>query len=720
VSRFPSSAVRRTCLAALALLVLAPAPALAAPEDLSIASRVDDLGGGAPSTAVVGRASLSGDGRYVAFLDRGDDLTFEDDAEPQYTDAFLRDRVLGTTTLVSRATGPAGAAALGHAYEPQVSEDGRFVVFRSGADNLSAEDDNRFQNLFRRDLVTGTTVLVSRADGAGGAAFTADALSPSVSADGGRVAFVVAGDVLVRDVAAGTTTLAGRADGPGGAPVSASSPAISGDGTAVAFVTSDAAISDEDEDSVADVFVRDLAAGETTFASRAGGAFGEGGDDDSSAPRLSHDGGRVLFGSDANGLSAVDQNGWRNLFVRDLADRTTTLVNRRHGAAGDAGLGGVKAWVFSDDGETVAFTSGGDNLSEEDGDAFMNVFVRSIPNAATVLVSRATGPIGAPADADSAEPALSRDGLVAGFTSDADSLSGEVGAVAEVYVREMSDPPGDVCQTPGAILGTAASQTLTGTPGPDVICGRGGNDTIRGLGGDDILVGEDGDDILTGGAGADRLLGGAGRDRVRYDDGLHDAGVTVTIGSGSMNDGLPGEGDVVADDVENVWGSFGSDSLTGDLDANELRSLAGTDTLHGAGGDDALEGGAGPDVFDGGPGRDKVWYPRSVPVTVTMAVGADDGQAGEGDEVTATIEQVNGGGAGDTLIGTPGRDYLYGAKGDDTITGGAGADQLHGEAGDDTLLGDDGEPDLLDCQDGTDVFDADLLDTTSFCEIPVP
>ena len=51
-----------------------------------------------------------------------------------------------------------------------MSQDGRFTVFLSAEDDLSADDDDRFVNVYRRDNLTGETILVSRADGPAGAA----------------------------------------------------------------------------------------------------------------------------------------------------------------------------------------------------------------------------------------------------------------------------------------------------------------------------------------------------------------------------------------------------------------------------------------------------------------------------------------------------------------------------------------------------------------------
>jgi len=87
-------------------------------------------------------------------------------------------------TLISRASGPTGPAANDHADGASVSADGRFVVFVSGADNLSAEDNDGVANVFVRDLQAGTTTFVSRAHGATGVGADADSTDPTISADG--------------------------------------------------------------------------------------------------------------------------------------------------------------------------------------------------------------------------------------------------------------------------------------------------------------------------------------------------------------------------------------------------------------------------------------------------------------------------------------------------------------------------------------------------------
>ena len=184
----------------------------------------------------------------------------------------MRDLVADTTTLVSRVTGPTGAAGDGASNDPSISADGRYVAFKSASANLSGEDIDPVEDMFVRDRVAGTTTLVSRATGPAGAAGDADSEQPSISADGRYVSFMSA-----------ATTL-----------------------------------STEDADPVVDIFVRDLVAATTTLVSRAAGPAGAGGDADSRFAAISADGRYVAFPSDADNLSAEDDDAVGDIFRRDV------------------------------------------------------------------------------------------------------------------------------------------------------------------------------------------------------------------------------------------------------------------------------------------------------------------------------------------------------------------------------------------------------------------
>jgi Tol biopolymer transport system component len=255
--------------------------------------------------------------------------------------------------LVSRAAGAAGVKGNDFSIEPAISADGRFVAFESQASNLHPDDVDRIADVFVRDLQAGTTTLVSRAAGAAGAKGNRESVfGPAISADGRFVAFTSLAsnlhpddsdqnaDVFVRDLQANTTTLVSRAAGAAGTKGNGSSsrPAISADGRFVAFESNASNLDPDDGDPFGDVFVRDVQAGTTTLVSRAAGAIGAKGDSFSFRPAISADGRVVAFVSVASNLDPDDGDELQDVFARDRLANTTTLVSQDGGASGGEGV----------------------------------------------------------------------------------------------------------------------------------------------------------------------------------------------------------------------------------------------------------------------------------------------------------------------------------------------------------------------------------------------
>jgi Tol biopolymer transport system component len=336
-------------------------------------------------------SALSADGRFVAFMSDASNL-HPDDPDGS-DDVFVRDLQASTTTLVSRATGATGAKSNGLADFPAVSADGRFVAFTSNATNLHPDDTDTTGDVFVRDLQASTTTLVSRATGASGAKANDGSFDPTISADGRFVAFGSAAtnldpddgdatfDVFVRDLVAGTTTLVSRAAGASGAKgnFGSGASAVSSDGRFVAFTSAATNLDPDDGDTTEDVFVRDLVASTTTLVSRATGASGAKGNGASEAfPAVSADGRFVAFNSTATNLHPDDPDATFDVFVRDLQTQTTTVVSRAAGAAGAKGNSFSLSPAVSADGRFVAFVSFATNLHPDDTDGIPDVFRRDV------------------------------------------------------------------------------------------------------------------------------------------------------------------------------------------------------------------------------------------------------------------------------------------------------------------------------------------------------
>ena len=143
---------------------------------------------------------IAGAGRYVAFRSQASNLVAGD--TNRHWDIFVRDMTLGATTRVSVSS--SGAQSNHDSFEADISDDGRYVVFRSNASNLVADDTNQRFDIFVHDRQTGQTMRVSKAatEESNGHSY-----NPAISGDGQWIVFesdatnLIAGDSNVaRDI----------------------------------------------------------------------------------------------------------------------------------------------------------------------------------------------------------------------------------------------------------------------------------------------------------------------------------------------------------------------------------------------------------------------------------------------------------------------------------------------------------------------------------------
>lgn len=158
-------------------------------------------------------------------------------------------------------------------------------------------------------------------------------------------------------------------------------------------------------------------------------------------------------------------------------------------------------------------------------------------------------------------------------------------------------------------------------------------------------------------------------------------------------------------------------TLTGVSFITQQAGGAGNDTLRGGTSNDFFAMEAGADTYVGGDGFDEIAIFTDVATTITLDGVANDGAAGEGDNVGADVEDVGTFQVQPvTLVGAAAPNNLRGGDGADTVDGGAGNDTLSGGLGNDTLRARDGFADRVSCDEGTDTAVVDTLDTVSGCE----
>jgi hypothetical protein len=378
---------------------------------ITLASRGDGAGGELATDAE--DSSVSGNGRQVVFDSVGS-VTGAD--LPGIETISLRNLAADTTIDVARPPGDAPFDnQAGNSAGGSMSADGRFVAFQSSAPGLGVPPGVETA-IVVRDTVTGATVIASRADGPDGAPMT-NAIEPSISADGKRVAFVESpaqgsSHVWVRDLATGSTILADRANGGDGAIADGDSdvPSIDGAGDRVAFESDADNLDPDDTDTTFDIFVRDLTTDSTTLASRA--VNGDKSNDSSFDPSISATGDHVAFDTFATNLGDGDTDDKQDIHVRDLAEGTTRLASVN--TQGEKGDQRSTEASISGDGSRVAFESDATNFGPVPPTT--EVWVHDFNTGSTTLASRDDGADGAPASLEAFGPLLSSDGKVVAYS----------------------------------------------------------------------------------------------------------------------------------------------------------------------------------------------------------------------------------------------------------------------------------------------------------------
>jgi len=334
-------------------------------------------------------ASISSDGQYVAFPSYANTLVMTDTNNE--ADIFVYDKPTETYERVSIASD--GTEASSWSISPALSADGRYVAFASIADNLITGDGNYSIDVFVHDRITRETSRVSQAsDGTPG---NYGSQCPSISSDGNSIAFrsfantLVLGDtndqedVFVRKVnsqetirvSANSVGVQGNND--------SDCPSISGDGQLIAFSSFASNLVISDTNNFSDVFIHDLATGETDQVSVS--SDGTQGNGNSLNPKISANGQYITFESYATDLIAGDTNNYcgvnfldncKDIFVRDLMTSQTFRVSITH--VGSEANGISLSPSISGDGNVVVFQSEASNLVSGDTNAQDDIFAYAV------------------------------------------------------------------------------------------------------------------------------------------------------------------------------------------------------------------------------------------------------------------------------------------------------------------------------------------------------
>jgi len=649
--------------------------------------------------------SISADGRYVAFVSTATDLVAGDTNNAP--DVFVKDTVTGVVTRVStNADGQQGNGIPQGSSDVQISADGRFVVFKSVANNLVPGDTNGVSDIFVKNLETGEVVCAS-VDGSGDFV-SGDATTATISPDGRFVIFEGYKDLIDDGNSGGGTYLRDMQTGvltriPG------SSARLSGDGRFAVFLGAA---------DITEVFVRDLSTGETARIPT--GPNGVEQNVSIQTPGISLDGSAITFGRLSSDF--VDGDQLRSdvfvlsnpLYVRTLAggagndtyqiDNTRDLVVEETGQGIDTVRASVRV-ELADNVENLVLT----------GTAAINGVGNELNNK--ISGNSAANTISGGLGADTMTGAGGDDTYYVDNTGDrvVESTSGGLDTVRSSVGHTLSTNVENLVLT-GAVSingnGNAGNNTLIGNAGNNALNGSAGIDTVSysaaaaavtvnlsttsaqatGGAGTDTLLGFEN---LTGSAFADNLSGTAGANLIDGGKGAD----TMTGGAGDDTYVVDNAGDRIVEGVGagiDLVQSLVTFMLQAEVDN---LTLTGSANINGTGNKlaNVLVGNAGNNVLTGGSGSDTYVVNNAGDQTIEQVAGGLDTVkasvswtlANEAENLTLTgTTAINGTGnsKANVIVGNGAANLLDGGVGADTMTGGSGGDTyLVDNSGDRTI-----------------------------------
>ena len=322
--------MKMTFFAALLALQLAGLPVCSAADVVS----------GSPSASLSAggnsfRPVISADGARVVFMSHANNLVTNDNGR-EWLDLFVRDQVASNTVLVSVTTSGVGGGN-GNSFAATVSSNGQFIAFVSEASDLINGDTNGASDVFVRDVMAGTTRLVST-DTSGNSpaderfafyAFIPLSNNPMLSADGRWVFFESrartltllpdandAVDVFARDLQSNVTVLVSRRYEPEAANAGSELAGITPDGKRVVFISKATNMVLGARNPLGDIYVRDMLSNVTYWAS---GSLGYSNGYRCVNAALSESGRYVAF-------TVVPTDGPSAVYRRDLDTYTTVPI----------------------------------------------------------------------------------------------------------------------------------------------------------------------------------------------------------------------------------------------------------------------------------------------------------------------------------------------------------------------------------------------------------
>lgn len=368
--------------------------------------------------------SISGNGDRIAYSSRNTKIV-ENDANFS-DDIFLFDRSSGSTSIISVTS--AGSQTPGASLQPSISKDGDHIVFSSSSTALTSPSPMvGTQHIYKHTISTGETIFISKST----SGVESDDASewPDVSGDGRYVVFRSYSDALdtkdtnglsdifLRDTVANSTEVLTLAPTELPSDGDSRNASISNDGRYVFLTSTGTNLVSGDSNGKEDAFLVDRQNLTTIRISNGIGMSESNGDTTDGV--ISGDGNYAFFVSDATNLTTDDTGGRAQLFSYHIPTETIELISKdSEGNIADQNIVDVKC---SDDGRFVTFVTNARNFNGEPSRYFFDVYLRDISAETTTRISIRQD--GEQAEGHSELPAISGDGRYIGFQTVSGNLA---------------------------------------------------------------------------------------------------------------------------------------------------------------------------------------------------------------------------------------------------------------------------------------------------------
>jgi hypothetical protein len=403
--------------------------------------------------------SVSTDGRYLVFTSTATNIISGQTDSNGMSDVFVFDRLTGTMELLSHMPGSVMQTMPGQSYNPTISEDGRFVAFKS--DNSVAGTFHGIGNLYLYDRLLKTSRLLNGALGSTTTPASQGGSNAQFSSDGNLVLFTSSATNIVSGLSGAFIfdRINGVTQQIGGSIV-IENPRLSADGKFVVFSSASNAIVPGQVDNNAsqsvntDLFLYEISSNSIQLVSGIDGSQTQTGNRSSMNASISGDGRYVAYTSTSTNLVSgqISSTIADRVFLYDRIAGTTKLISHTSTSPVDGGTGGSDSPVVNRDGTYIVYRSFLQNIVPGQVSSYGvgNIFSYNILNGTNELITGIDGSTtnagngsSSTVDFNPSAPSVSLDGQRIAFVSAATNLvNGQIdenGSQIDVFVYDRTN-----------------------------------------------------------------------------------------------------------------------------------------------------------------------------------------------------------------------------------------------------------------------------------------